>query len=81
MKERRNSSSHASTLPIALSTGLISISVILLAIAAPITTKKAAEHHVSGFQPAKGAAADSITALGQLSRHIDVPQRRYYGYA
>src|SRR6266446_5542591 len=61
MKKRRNNANRASTLRIALSTGLISISAILLAIAA---TKKAPGRHLSGFQMVGGAAADSITALG-----------------
>src|SRR5438552_3552292 len=64
MKKRQNNSNRASTLRIALSTGLISISVILLAIAAPTITKKAPRHGLYGFQLKEGAAADSITALG-----------------
>ena len=40
----------ASTLQIALSTGLISISVILFAIAAPTIAKKTPRHDRKGFQ-------------------------------
>src|SRR6266436_4692018 len=64
MKKRRNNWNRASTLRIGLSTGLISISVILLAIAAPTIAKKAPRHDLYGFQLKEGAAADSITALG-----------------
>src|SRR5438874_2288906 len=63
MKGRRNNSDRASTLQIGLSTGLISISVILLVIAAPINAKKAPGHDRKGFQ-LEESAADSITALG-----------------
>jgi hypothetical protein len=83
MKKRRNNSNRASTLWIALSTGLVSISAILLAIAPPINTKKAPGHHLSGFQLVEGAAADSITALGNYP-DTSIPlstQRRSGGHA
>src|SRR5450631_3348580 len=64
MKKRRNNANRASTLQIALSTGLISISAILLATATPINAKKAPGHDRKGFQLEDGAAADSITTLG-----------------
>jgi FG-GAP-like repeat/FG-GAP repeat len=62
MKKRRNNSNRASTLQIALSTGLISISAILLAIAVPANRKEAPRQDLYGFQLEKGA--DAITALG-----------------
>src|SRR5207253_1114757 len=62
MKKRRNNSNRASTLPIALSTGLISISAILLAIAAPTPKEKASRQDLYGLQLKEGA--DAITALG-----------------
>jgi hypothetical protein len=61
MKKRRNKSNRASTLQIALSTGLISISAILLAIAVPANRKEAPRRDLYGFQLEKGT--DSITAL------------------
>ena len=64
MKKRRNNSDRASTLQIALSTGLIWIFAILLAIAAPTNTKKAPRQDRYGFQLGEGAATDSITVLG-----------------
>ena len=64
MKRRRNDSDRASTLQIALSTGLISISAILLAIAAPTITKKAPRHDPDAFQLKEGAGADASTTLG-----------------
>ena len=66
MKKRRNNSNRASTLQIALSTGLISISAILLAIAAPTNTKKAPRQDLSGFQLEEGA--DASTTLGNSSQ-------------
>jgi len=63
MKKRRNNSDRASTLQIALSTGLISISAILLAIAAPTNREIAPGHDRKGFPLEEGAAANSITAL------------------
>ena len=80
MKKHR--SNRASTLWIALSTGLVSISAILIAIAPPINTKKAPGHHLSGFQLVEGAA-DSITALGNYP-DTSIPlstQRRSGGHA
>src|SRR6266446_2214859 len=64
MKKRRNNATRASTLRIVLSTGLISISAILLAIATPTITKKTPGHDRKGFQLEEAAAADFITALG-----------------
>jgi hypothetical protein len=64
MKKRRNNSDPASTLQIALSTGLMPISAILLAIAAPTNSEKAPRHDLYGFQLEEGADADSTTALG-----------------
>src|SRR2546429_2034404 len=64
MKKRRNNSNRASTLRIALATGLISISAILIAIAASTNAKKAPGHHLFGFQLVKGAGADASTTLG-----------------
>src|SRR5207249_3582333 len=57
-----NNSHRASTLPIALSIGLISISAILLVIAAPANLKKAPQRDRYGFQLEE--SGDSITALG-----------------
>jgi hypothetical protein len=62
MKKGRNNSNRASTLRVALSTGLISISVILFAIAASARPKKTPRHDPHEFQLAEGA--DSVTALG-----------------
>ena len=62
MKKLRNNSHRASTLSIALSIGLISISAILLVIAAPANLEKAPQHDRSGFQLEE--SGDSITALG-----------------
>src|SRR5436190_948268 len=62
MKKLRNNSHRASTLPIALSIGLISISAILLVIAAPANLEKAPQHDRFGFQLEE--SGDSITALG-----------------
>ena len=62
MKKRRNKSNRASTLQIALSTGLISISAILLAITAPTITEKAPRHDPRGFQLKEGT--DASTTLG-----------------
>ena len=64
MKKRRNNSDRASTLQIALSTGLISISAILLAIAAPTITKKAPRQDPHRSQLKVGADIDSIRVLG-----------------
>jgi hypothetical protein len=64
MKKLRNNSDRASALEIALSTGLISISATQFAIAASTNTEKASGHDFNGFQLVEGAAADSITALG-----------------
>src|SRR5438477_13108977 len=50
MEKLRNNSRRASTLQIALSTGLISIFAILLAIAAPANRKEAPRQDPSGFQ-------------------------------
>src|SRR5204863_7900785 len=62
MKKRRNNANRASTLRIALSTGLISISAILLAIAAPTLKEKALRQDLYGLQ--LNERADAITALG-----------------
>lgn len=51
MKKRRNSSIRASALQIAISTALISVSVILLAIAAPTETKNAFGQNAEEFRP------------------------------
>src|SRR5436190_11207686 len=64
MKKLRNNSHRASTLQIALSIGLISISAILLAIGAPTNSKNALRQDLYGFQLKADASADSITALG-----------------
>ena len=64
MKKRRNNSNRASTLQIALSTGLISISAILLAIAAPTNRERAPRHNSQGFQLKENTDADFVTALG-----------------
>src|SRR5947207_30970 len=63
MKKQRNNSRDASTLQIALSTSLISIS-ILLAVAAPTNREKAPRQDPYRSQRVEGAGADSITALG-----------------
>jgi hypothetical protein len=55
MKERRNGSNDVSTLQIALSTGLISISAIVLAAAVPTNTEKAPPPDLYGLQRAVGA--------------------------
>ena len=57
MKKFRNNSDRASTLQIALSTGLISIFAILLAVAAPANRKEAPRQNLSGFQLGEGADA------------------------
>ena len=64
MQKRRNNSDRASTLQIALSASLISLSAILLAITKPTNTEKAPRQGLDGFQLEEDAAADSITALG-----------------
>src|SRR5204863_5702968 len=64
MKKWRNNSSRASTLRIALSTGLISISAILLAIAAPTKTEEPLRQDPYGFQLEDGANPDATTTLG-----------------
>ena len=55
MKKWRNNSHRASTLQIALSTGLISIFAILLALAAPANRKEAPRQDLSGSQLEEGA--------------------------
>src|SRR5436190_11090668 len=55
MKGRRNGSNGVSTLQIALSTGLISISAILLAAAVPTNTEKAPPQDLYGLHPLVGA--------------------------
>src|SRR5436190_9926230 len=55
MKERRNGSDGVSTLQIALSTGLVSISAILLAAAVPTNTEKAPPQDLYGLQSLVGA--------------------------
>ena len=64
MRKGRNNSDRASTLQIALSTGLISISAILLAIAAQGHTKKAPRYDSHAIQANVGSDADAIMALG-----------------
>jgi FG-GAP-like repeat/FG-GAP repeat len=64
MKKGRNNSQRASTLWITLSTGLISISAVLLALAAPAKTENASRRDLNGFQLKERAAADFVTALG-----------------
>jgi hypothetical protein len=65
MKKPRKNSLGASTLQIALSSGLIPLAAILLAVAAPTNTKEVPPRHDSHeFQLVKGAAAESTTALG-----------------
>ena len=64
MKKWRNNSSRASTLQIALSTGLISISAILFGITAPTNTEKAPRQDLHGFQRKGSVASEAITALG-----------------
>src|ERR1044071_6230830 len=64
MKKRRNNSHCASTLPIALSIGLILISAILLAIEATANARKAPRHGPQEFKLAQGDGIDSIAALG-----------------
>src|SRR2546429_1890978 len=63
MKKQRNNSRDASTLQIALSTSLISFS-ILLAVAAPTNREKAPQQDLYRSQLVEGAGADSITTLG-----------------
>jgi hypothetical protein len=55
MKKRRNNLARASALQIALSTGLISISAILLAIAMPAKTEEAPRQDPNGLQLEEGA--------------------------
>src|SRR5438477_1205396 len=55
MEKLRNNSHRASTLQIALSTGLISIFAILLVIAAPANTKEAPRHDRHWLQLKEGA--------------------------
>src|SRR2546425_11746179 len=55
MEKLRNNSPRASTLQIALSTSLISIFAILLAIAAPTNIGKAPRQNLSRFQLEEGA--------------------------
>ena len=55
MKKRRNNPNGVSTLQIALSTGLISISAILLAAAVPTNTEKAPPQDLYGLQREVGA--------------------------
>src|SRR5438477_4783254 len=57
MEKLRNNSHRASTLQIALSTGLISIFAILLVIAAPANTKEAPRHDRHWLQLKEGADA------------------------
>src|SRR6266480_5941461 len=64
MKKLRNNSHGASTLRIALSIGLISISAILLAIEATANARKAPGHDPKTFKNTQGDGIDSITALG-----------------
>src|SRR5438874_9098088 len=64
MKQQRNNWRCASTLRIALSTGLISTSAILLAVAAPTNRERAPQQDLYRSQRVEGADADSITALG-----------------
>src|SRR2546429_4497402 len=64
MRQRRINSHSASALSVVLSIGLVSISAILLAVAATTNARKAPAHDPYGFQLEDDANADSIRALG-----------------
>lgn len=63
MKKFRSNSGRASTFQVALSTCLISISAVLLAITQPTDTEKVTPHDLYRFQSVKAAGADSTTNL------------------
>ena len=69
MEKQPNNSHRASTLLIALSIGLISVSGILLAIVATTNTRKVPGHDPQEFKLAQGDGVDFIAALGNYQTH------------
>jgi hypothetical protein len=78
MKERRNNSNRASILQIALSAGLISISAILLTIAAPINVSTNANFNGTfAASPPNGEVAVTRNRFARLN-HVFTNRENSY---